>query len=719
MPLLSALPLLPVTSDPSSTTPRSGSELTTADGRSLPLLGAQLRGEARGGIARLVLEQTFENRHAETLDVTYRMPLPADGAVSGYAFVIGERTITGRVDKKQAAREQFERALAEGKTAALLEQDRADIFTQRIGNLPAGERLVARITIDQRLIWLPEGEWELRFPTVIGPRYVGAEDTSHDAAATAIAVAPGGIAARIGISLAIGDAIVPGRRPSSPSHRITGDRDVSLELGAALDRDIVVRWPVARREVGLALDVTRTADGKAYGLVTIVPPERAAGAPAVPRDLIVLLDTSGSMSGQPLDLAKRVVALMIDTLGEADRLELIEFSSTTRRYAREPLVATAKAKRDAIAWVRSRRADGGTEMSAAVREALRPLRAGAQRQVVLVTDGYIGGEQQIVRQLHDSLPRSCRLHVLGIGSAVNRSLATALARAGRGAEVLVAPGDDIERGAKRLLDRTRMPVLTELELSGSALVRHVPEHLPDVFEGAPVLAAVELAPGGGELVVRGELAREATGTGSPYRDAPAVVPWVQRVSVPAVDPSSAEANPAIAALFAREHVADLETRWTIGDHRAIDAEIERTGVAFQIATRLTSWIAIDHDRRVTGPVRHELVPQELPHGTTAASFGLRAPTAMPLGGAMAMLSPAQAAPGGMPMPSRAYAFVERSAGPEMEVADSAAFDQPTGTRMPVFAAPSAAPRRARSRWPMLVVLALVLVIAALVWWLVM
>jgi hypothetical protein len=174
MPLLSALPLV---KNPDPITPGQAPEVTTSDGRALPLVGALLRGEARGGLARLVLEQTFENRYAETLAVTYRMPLPADGAVSAYAFEIAGRTITGRVDKKQAAREQFEAAIAEGKTAALLEQNRADIFTQEIGNIPGRATLIATITVDVRLAWLPEGEWELRFPTVIGPRYVGGNDS--------------------------------------------------------------------------------------------------------------------------------------------------------------------------------------------------------------------------------------------------------------------------------------------------------------------------------------------------------------------------------------------------------------------------------------------------------------------------------------------------------------------------------------------------------------
>jgi len=624
-----------VTSALFPTTPEgasAGAELVTSDGRVLALVDARLTGDAAGGLARLVLEQTFANHHQDVLKVTYRMPLPADGAVSGYEFVIGERTVKGVVDKKQRARERFEKAIASGHTAALLEQERADIFTQQIGNIPPGERVVARITIDQRLVWLPEGEWELRFPTVIGPRYVGSADTIEDAKATHIKVTdkPLGITFQIGI--AIRDAITGGAKPTSPSHTLAVKNGVTeLHSGTRLDRDIVVRWPVAAAEPGLALNVARRERGDAFGLVTIVPPARAAKAKAVPRDLLVLLDTSGSMGGGPLDKAKQVVALMIDSLGESDRLELIEFSDSPRRWHDEPELASPSTKQAAIKWVRSRQASGGTEMRQAVIESLATLRIGAQRQILLVTDGYVGGEQQILEALHRKLPQSCRLHVLGVGSAVNRSLATALARAGRGAEVIVGIDEDAERGAKRLLDRTKLPMLTNVELAGSALLRHAPEKIPDVFEGAPLVAALAVKPEGGKLVVRGQVAGEA---------------WTQTIEVPAHRPG--EGNQAIAALYGRERVADVEAH---GMFSTVDGEIEELGMEFQIATRMTSWVAVDESRIVKGPSHDELIPQELPYGTSAAAFGLRGvfqpETGMDmLVGAMPqMAAPAPMAPG--------------------------------------------------------------------------
>ena len=613
-------------SDEADGAPLGGAELLTPDGRSLPLVAAKLRVDAGGGLARVVLEQTFENPYEDTLRVTYKMPLPVDGAVSGYAFRIGTRTITGRVDRKETARARFEAAILQGKTAALLEQNKADIFTQEIGNIPPRQTIVCEITVDQRLAWKPEGEWELRFPTVIGPRYIGANVTAEDRRASHVELADGSVRGRVHLEVKITDAITQGRRAESPSHALQTRGDGVVELldasGGRLDRDVIVRWAVATREIGMNVQTARPAGGaangrNAYALVSIFPPAPDAGFATMPRDLIVLVDTSGSMGGGPLDQGKRVVAALIDSLSEIDRLEVIEFSMRANRYTKSPVPGTKREKEKAIAWVMNREASGGTEMQSAIVDALHGLRPGAQRQVVLVTDGYVGGEEQIVTLLHESLPESCRMHVVGVGSGVNRALAASLARAGRGAEVLVALDEDAERSAKNLVDRTHAPIVTDLTISGDAVVDCSPEHIPDVFAGAPVLAALQVRASGGELILRGNLARGV---------------WEQRVTIAATDPG--DGNPAIVKLYGRERVADLEMRWSIGNEvQAIDREIESIGLVFQIATRRTSWVAIDDDRTVDPRrgTRHEEIPQEVPYGTTMASFGAPMP-AMAMGG---------------------------------------------------------------------------------------
>jgi Ca-activated chloride channel family protein len=573
--------------------------------------------DARSGLARAVLEQRFVNPHAEALRVSYLMPLPVDGALAGYAIRIGSRRITGEVDRIQAARERFERALLDGRSAGLVDQERPNFFTLELGNIPPGGEVVAELTIDQRLAWLGEGAWEWRFPTAVAPRYLGAEGRIPDAEHVMVDVADAPLAARAAVTLRVRDSLPDERGPVSPSHPITvvaatAGCEVSIDP-AALDRDVVVRWHVAGAAgPGLALDTARPPEGHeragaAYGLLTVVPPATEAGVGVLPRDVIVLIDTSGSMEGKPLAQAKTVARALVQSLGDADQLEMIAFASEPQRWRRAPERATEPARRAALAWLHGLQAGGATEMREAITRALRPLRGDAQRQVLLVTDGLIGFEREIVAAVAQDLPGGSRLHTVGVGSSVNRALTAPAARAGRGLEVVLGVDEAVTRPVARLLAATQAPVLTEVTLSGSALRGQAPAALPDVCAGAPLRAALELSPDGGDLVVRG---RTSAGV------------WEDRLAVPANAPGQGTA--AVLSLYGREAVEDLEVRSAAGD-RAVDAEIERLGLEFQIATRLTSWVAVAEEPSVdpTRPIRRERMPHTLPHGMSIEALGLR------------------------------------------------------------------------------------------------
>ena len=645
----------------------SGGRLVSVDGRTLPLRGVTLRADARGGVARVVLEQRFENVYDEPLQVTYLMPLPADGAVSGYAFTIGARRVVGEVDKKRRARERFEQALLSGQTAGIVEQERSSLFTQELGNVPPRTVIVAELTIDQRLTWLDEGAWEWRFPTAAGPRYVGQAGRVADASRTEIAVADGPLPVTLRLQLAIRDTLATNGRPHSPMHALQasalGQRwevGFGAEGGVALDRDVVVRWPVTAPRVGLSVDVGRPPSAqRSYGLVSIVPPTAGcAAARARRRDLSLLLDTSGSMGGEPLRQSVRTCVALIETLSDDDTIEMIEFSSAARRWKSRPVNATQSHKKDACKWLERLQAGGGTEMVAGVLAALQPLSSEAQRQVVLLTDGYIGFETEVIKTVASSLPAASRLHVVGVGSAINRSLTGPVARAGRGVEEVMAPGEDPERGVERLRSRTSMPLVTDLELDGSALVGSAPSRLPDLYGGSPALAACELRPEGGTLIVRG---RTASGM------------WEERVEVRAC--GAGEGSAAAAALYARERVEDLELRRASGDTgEALDGEIEDLGLRFQIATRLTTWIAISQEALVdpSAPTRREEIPQQLPHGVSVEGLGLRQ-AAMPSAPAAVMSAP-YGAGGPPPAPPMAAPVVASTVRSELHRAQGGAIN---------------------------------------------
>ena len=352
----------------------------------LPLRSASLRVEAKGGLARMVLEQTFDNPHAEPLAVTYVLPLPADGAVTGFSFRIGDRRVEGTVDRRASARERYEEAIAKGYTAAILDEERTSLFRQELGNIPPGATIVCEIAIDAKLRWLDEGMWEWRFPLAAAPRYLGGgEETPRRQAAT-FPVAPA-VPVRATLAMTIDEGAEPHGAPESPSHAVhtreeRGRWVVSFaDGGVDLDRDAVVRWRAEAAQVSARLFAETTDLPDAYALVTIAPPVDRSDV-RVPRDLIVLLDTSGSMNGPPIEQARRVASALVDGLSDEDSMELISFSILPHRFMKQAVSANAANKKSALAWIAGLSAGGGTEMKSGILEALAPLRADGQRQVV-------------------------------------------------------------------------------------------------------------------------------------------------------------------------------------------------------------------------------------------------------------------------------------------------------------------------------------------------
>lgn len=628
--------------------PSTGARLVATDGRQLPLRGTSLNVVASAGLSRVVLVQRFDNPYDEPLTVRYQLPLPADGAVSGFAFQLGDRRIVGEVDGRDRARRRFEKAVVEGRSAGLVEQSRSSLFRQELGNVPPRATVLAEITIDHPLKWLAEGAWEWRFPTVVAPRYQGEPGRVADRNEQNVDVADGPIDARAQLELIIAEPLADGGAPTSPTHALNvqeGRRTVvglRSRGGVALDRDIAVRWPARGEDVITRLEVARPEAGHpgaedAFGLLTLVPPR--GEAPSVARDLILLLDTSGSMAGEPLAQARRVAMALVESLDDEDSLQMVSFSSRVSHWSAEPRRADRPTRRDAIGWLDALEAGGGTEMHQGILAALEPLRADAQRQVILVTDGLIGFEDEIVGAIDSRLPRGCRVHCVGVGSAVNRSLTGPAARAGRGIESICTLGEDAERVAMRLVAHCAAPLVIDLELQGDALRQQAPCALPDLLAGAPASVSVRLDPAGGELRITG---RTPGGR------------WEHVLEVPSVD--RGQGPQGLVTRFAREQVQDLETALAAAPQRrgAIDAEIERIALDFQIASRLTSWVAVSDriDVDPQSPSRREEMPHELPQGMSLTGLGLRAPQprlwaaqAMP---AMVSMPAPQAASGGAP-----------------------------------------------------------------------
>jgi Ca-activated chloride channel family protein len=599
--------------------------LVSVDGRTYPLKSARLEARAEGGVAVTAFTQTYENPYSEPLEVLYTLPLPADGAVIGYTIRLGSRVIRGEVRPRQEAQEQYRKALLEGRTAALLEQNRADTFAQMLGCLPPGDTAQVEIQVLQRLAFLPAegpvpGRWEYRFPTVVGVRYEGEPGHVPDAGRLDTDRAAEGTPVRLDASLVISDGPAGSLAPACPGREIDlekcdGGVRVLLREQMRLDRDLVIRWSATQDAVGMRVVEGRglPCDDGRYLLVTLTPP--ATVGIGIPRDLTLLVDASGSMSGNPFARAKIVVQELLRSLDPGDRFEILVFASDVRRLVSQPLAATPENIRQALEALERVRAGGCTEMTRALIEALTPLRPESQRQVVLLSDGYIGFEAEVIGEVLRRLGRGARLHTVGIGSAPNRTLTRGCARAGRGIEVLVGDDDDARAACRRLLQATVRPVLTDLTVSGAVLAGLAPKHPQDVLQGQPLILLAEIAGGGGRLVITGQQAG-LHGV------------WERRLEIPAVEGPAPLARTAlpIGALFGREAIEDMELQVSAGDkNRALDLEVERLGMRHGIASRRTSLIAVSEDPTVDprDPRRRQCLPVEVPAEVSAEGAGLR------------------------------------------------------------------------------------------------
>lgn len=617
--------------------------LVAVDGRAFPLKRAALESHAGAGIAETLLRQSFENPFDTPLEAIYTLPLPADGAVIGYTIVAGGKRIVGEIETREAARQAYQKALEAGHMAGLLEQDRADTFTQSLGSLPPRTPIEVEIRVLHPLAFhvrterVP-AEWEYRFPTVAGVRYEGGPGRVPDRdRLDPPRAGDAGTPVRLLLDLRIADGAPDSLHPDSSSHTLVvtaEDKDrapgddaglrgpcsrVRFEENSKLDRDVTVRWRAAASEVGVRLleGGGLAGDAGRYALLTIVPPERPASV--FPRDLTLLIDASGSMSGPPIESARALGERLLRSLSPQDRFEILAFAETVRKLVPEPLLAAPENVEKGCRALAGLRAGGATEMAGAIEKSLRPLRREAQRQVVLVTDGYIGFESEVIRNILDHLPPGARLHVVGIGSAPNRALTRPAGRAGRGIELILTDPADTESVAERLLAATRAPVLTDLTISGSAVLASAPERPADVFEARPLMAALELSAQGGEIRIEGRL--------SGSREA-----WAQELSVTAMEKRLLPGLP-IGAFFGRETIEDLETRFAAGEAE-VESLIETCGLRHRIPSRRTSLVAIAEEPAVdpTQPRRRERLAVEVPAGVSAEACGLGAVRGMPPGG---------------------------------------------------------------------------------------
>ncbi len=491
-----------------------------------PLQATDVEISIRGLLADTLVSQSFSNPTDHWLEGIYVFPLPSGAAVHSMRLVIGERIIEGRIEEREAAKKVYSAAKREGRKASLVEQERPNIFTTSVANIGPGQTVEVRIEYQQTLVF-DRGELELRFPMVVGPRFMPGYATASGSGGTGWAFDTDQVpdASRISppvalqaetilnpVSLTVNlEAGFPLARLVSPFHPVQisrpdeGRHFIVLDGSVPADRDFVLRWaPEAGRSPRAAV-FTEEYDGEYFVVAMVVPPDdQFAEAVRLPRETVFVIDTSGSMGGASIVQARHALLFALDQLAPEDFFNIIEFDSDFSVLYPESRSAMPAAIGDAKAWVERLRADGGTQMMGALLKALEddqeltPL-----RQVVFITDGCVGNEEALFAAVERQLGRS-RLFTVGIGSAPNGFFMERAAAFGRGTFTFIGAPSEVDSKMRDLFSKLENPVLANIELAWPDPGAEVwPKRVPDLYAGEPVVVAARLGTIAGDLRISG------------------------------------------------------------------------------------------------------------------------------------------------------------------------------------------------------------------------
>ncbi|NOZ96071.1 MAG: marine proteobacterial sortase target protein [Acidobacteria bacterium] len=586
-----------------------------------PELEADVDITVRGVVARTRVSQRFSNPSDEWVEAVYVFPLPEGCAVDTLRMKIGERIIEGQIKERGEARRIFVKAKKAGKRTALLEQERPNMFTTSVANI--GPRDAVQVTIEYQQLLVPEdGRFELRFPTVVGPRYLPGVETERSlegagwgAPTTAVpdgdritppVVPPGGpVVNPLSLTVEL-DAGAPLGELISAYHAVQISRGegssyvISLDAGTVpADRDFVLRWVPRTGEKPTVAAFSEELNGQTYVVLMAMPPQAGGQAARLPREAVFVIDTSGSMHGTSIGQARNALLFALDRLQPADTFNIVAFNSRSWTLFPEVRPASSSNVEEARRWVRGLRAQGGTEMMGALRLAL-----GDQddvedrvRQVVFLTDGCVGNEQQLFSFIRENLGAS-RLFTVGIGSAPNSHFMERAARFGRGTFTYIGSTNEVEEKMRALFTRLESPVLTGLQVDwGGQEAEMWPARIPDLYLGQPLVLTARLGSPPASVGIRGRAGGEA---------------W--HLELPVAAP---EKGTGLHRLWARRKIASLMDGLAAGVPREeVRNRVVEVALAHHLVSRFTSLVAVD----VT-PVRPEgaglhrgAVPTNLPHG---------------------------------------------------------------------------------------------------------
>jgi Ca-activated chloride channel family protein len=595
-------------------------------------LNTDVRMDISGLVARVKVRQEFRNEGGDWVEGIYVFPLPDKAAVDRMRLHIGGRFIEGEIREKEQAKKEYEQAKQSGRKASLVQQQRANLFTTSVANVAPGERVVVEIEYLEDLRY-EDGRFSIRFPMTLTPRYIPGQalpdkqgngwsaDTDQVADASLITPPQVSRSSNHKISLTADvNAGMPLEIIASRYHPVRvsekdGHYTVALsDQKTIMDHDFELVWQPVPSAEPRAMAFAETIDGKPYHLLMVMPPNQADALPAqMPRETIFIVDTSGSMHGVSMSQAKRAVDLAIKALKPGDLFNVIEFDSYTTALYPHSMLASASNVAKALGFVQQLQADGGTEMRPALKLALStPAQESHLRQIIFITDGSVGYEDQMFSMIEQSLG-TARLFTVGIGSAPNSLFMRKAAEAGRGSYTFISALHEVSEKMEALFRKLEHPQVTDINLHwpSGVIVDSYPATVPDLYLGEPVSVKVQAS----NAFRRGD---EVRITGNSVAGG-----WAADLALDA--PVQSEG---VAALWARARIGELmDEERRGGDAEELRAGILETALTHHLVSKYTSLIAVDKTpvRPAGDPLSSEQVPNLMPYGQSAnAIFGFPA-----------------------------------------------------------------------------------------------
>ncbi|MCH7688039.1 MAG: VWA domain-containing protein [Planctomycetes bacterium] len=598
--------------------------------------------EISGVLARVRVAQVFQNPYAERLEALYVFPLPENAAVDGYSFQIGERVIRGVVKTREEARKAYEQARDEGRKAALLEQERPNIFSQSVANIPPNAEITVHIEYVHP-VDIDGDHYIFRFPMVVAPRYIPgsplsrpnvgrgwARDTTQVPDASRITpqhMAPGmrnGNDVFITVRL---DAGMPIQEILAVTHELnlskTSETQAQISLknqSTIADKDFVLEYRLAGSDTVLA-SLTHRGEKDKDGYLTLVlqPKWNIEEVELAAREVVLMLDTSGSMNGPAISQLRIFAQHVLDNLHSQDHFRIVAFSSSPRAFQPSAVSATPQNIEAAKQFVRGLHAGGGTEMLSALRMALESGRSeqNRPRYLFILTDALVGNDNSILGYLKDPQFADARVFPIAFGAAPNHFLISRAAELGRGFAMQVTNQDNPAELAQRFNEKTSAPYMTDLEIDwGNLVIKDlIPARLPDLYAGRPLVIMGRYdKPGSSEVTLKGNVLGQA-------------VQMAMKLELPERE----DEHDSLGTLWARQRIRQIWNRDLGQPTSEGRVEITRLGLTHQLLTQYTSFVAVEEEapEKVEGTLRRETVPTMLPEGMTEAPDGRRQPRRMP------------------------------------------------------------------------------------------